>query len=323
MRNGECGIEGRAYIPHSAFRIPHSSPSRRRSPLRVEIVLQQQRRRERVHVVLAAPGRPTHRAHGAQRARRGEPLVPQLDRLSRVARNVGGKCPHGGSRFRLHPLLVERQADDDAGHRVVLEQGEEVPHRETFAGASREGGQGLSERARLIGESEADAALAPVDAEQPTRASAARHPCAIVAKNLLFVLVRFTRSSRNSIASTGGMSARKLRSRYTLLSSSLESRISSLRVPDRCTSIEGKVRRSAMRRSRITSMLPVPLNSSKITSSIREPVSISAVARIVSEPPPSMLRAAPKKRDRKSTRLNSSHSQISYAVFCLKKKKKT
>src|SRR2546430_9182499 len=31
------------------------------------------------------------------------------------------------------------------------------------------------------------------------------------------------------------------------------------------------------------------------------------------------LRQSP---DRKSTRLNSSHSQISYAVFCLKKKKK-
>src|SRR2546427_9457831 len=30
----------------------------------------------------------------------------------------------------------------------------------------------------------------------------------------------------------------------------------------------------------------------------------------------------PRCRDRKSTRLNSSHSQISYAVFCLKKKKK-
>src|SRR5688572_32638975 len=28
------------------------------------------------------------------------------------------------------------------------------------------------------------------------------------------------------------------------------------------------------------------------------------------------------REDRKSTRLNSSHSQISYAVFCLKKKKK-
>src|SRR5688572_32308195 len=30
----------------------------------------------------------------------------------------------------------------------------------------------------------------------------------------------------------------------------------------------------------------------------------------------------PVSRDRKSTRLNSSHSQISYAVFCLKKKTK-
>src|SRR5438309_3150625 len=30
----------------------------------------------------------------------------------------------------------------------------------------------------------------------------------------------------------------------------------------------------------------------------------------------------PRVQDRKSTRLNSSHSSISYAVFCLKKKKK-
>src|SRR5688572_32677659 len=33
------------------------------------------------------------------------------------------------------------------------------------------------------------------------------------------------------------------------------------------------------------------------------------------------LYLADPRRDRKSTRLNSSHSQISYAVFCLKKKK--
>src|SRR5256886_9159359 len=33
---------------------------------------------------------------------------------------------------------------------------------------------------------------------------------------------------------------------------------------------------------------------------------------------PQVLRTRP--QDRKSTRLNSSHSQISYAVFCLKKK---
>src|SRR3712207_7831686 len=34
------------------------------------------------------------------------------------------------------------------------------------------------------------------------------------------------------------------------------------------------------------------------------------------------LKALEPERDRKSTRLNSSHANISYAVFCLKKKKK-
>src|SRR2546430_12923580 len=35
-----------------------------------------------------------------------------------------------------------------------------------------------------------------------------------------------------------------------------------------------------------------------------------------------LLRILKSEQDRKSTRLNSSHSQISYAVFCLKKKTK-
>src|SRR5205085_11583271 len=39
-------------------------------------------------------------------------------------------------------------------------------------------------------------------------------------------------------------------------------------------------------------------------------------------PGPSVLSQPRPYLDRKSTRLNSSHSQISYAVFCLKKKKK-
>src|SRR2546430_16174357 len=37
---------------------------------------------------------------------------------------------------------------------------------------------------------------------------------------------------------------------------------------------------------------------------------------------PEAAGCGPPRKDRKSTRLNSSHSQISYAVFCLKKKKK-
>src|SRR5688572_14177213 len=44
-----------------------------------------------------------------------------------------------------------------------------------------------------------------------------------------------------------------------------------------------------------------------------------AVAQTGQAPPATPVAAPP---DRKSTRLNSSHSQISYAVFCLKKKKK-
>src|SRR5207245_7482810 len=49
---------------------------------------------------------------------------------------------------------------------------------------------------------------------------------------------------------------------------------------------------------------------------IRRPVGRDAAARIR----PRIRRAV--ERDRKSTRLNSSHGSISYAVFCLKKKKK-
>src|SRR5947209_15313163 len=39
--------------------------------------------------------------------------------------------------------------------------------------------------------------------------------------------------------------------------------------------------------------------------------------------PPRLDHTPRRTEDRKSTRLNSSHANISYAVFCLKKKKKT
>src|SRR2546430_3010987 len=60
------------------------------------------------------------------------------------------------------------------------------------------------------------------------------------------------------------------------------------------------------------------------------PISSSAAQRTrcrcgpIPWPPPSSpgRTRCPDSEDRKSTRLNSSHSQISYAVFCLKKKKK-
>src|SRR2546430_12489923 len=67
----------------------------------------------------------------------------------------------------------------------------------------------------------------------------------------------------------------------------------------------------------------LPISRSRTSSS--SPTSSSAPRA----PAPSKKRTAPSigtgfggvSSDRKSTRLNSSHSQISYAVFCLKKKK--
>src|SRR5690625_6408066 len=46
-----------------------------------------------------------------------------------------------------------------------------------------------------------------------------------------------------------------------------------------------------------------------------------ALARLIRERQPKLFEYAYRLRDRKSTRLNSSHVAISYAVFCLKKKK--
>src|SRR2546427_2461244 len=56
-----------------------------------------------------------------------------------------------------------------------------------------------------------------------------------------------------------------------------------------------------------------------------EVVKIPGIERVLKRPPCSRVGLLSCRnfpfRDRKSTRLNSSHSQISYAVFCLKKKK--
>ena len=65
-------------------------------------------------------------------------------------------------------------------------------------------------------------------------------------------------------------------------------------MPDLVTSIEGKTLLSDNFLSKITSLLPVPLNSSKMTSSILDPVSTNAVAIIDKDPPSSMFLAAPK-----------------------------
>src|SRR5438034_7284401 len=49
---------------------------------------------------------------------------------------------------------------------------------------------------------------------------------------------------------------------------------------------------------------------------------VTTSERIFTETPQAACPQTAARKDRKSTRLNSSHTVISYAVFCLKKKKK-
>src|SRR5207245_10473245 len=66
-------------------------------------------------------------------------------------------------------------------------------------------------------------------------------------------------------------------------------------------------------------ILPSPLKSS---SSGRHSIHTArGASRNVMIPSKSKTALGTSQRDRKSTRLNSSHGSISYAVFCLKKKK--
>src|SRR3712207_7982574 len=65
---------------------------------------------------------------------------------------------------------------------------------------------------------------------------------------------------------------------------------------------------------------PVARGDAEALEDVREAADL-AVEHLVGEDPLVARLALPEDRDRKSTRLNSSHANISYAVFCLKKKK--
>src|SRR2546426_6932733 len=65
------------------------------------------------------------------------------------------------------------------------------------------------------------------------------------------------------------------------------------------------------------SALPIYGDKGEGRGTLRAPAGVSALERT------SPFSPLPRISDRKSTRLNSSHLVISYAVFCLKKKKRT
>src|SRR5690625_201499 len=79
--------------------------------------------------------------------------------------------------------------------------------------------------------------------------------------------------------------------------------------------------------SRLSSTTPLPLTTADVERlrGLGDPIDLAEVDtayRPLSRLLALYVTASQRLRDRKSTRLNSSHVAISYAVFCLKKKKK-
>src|SRR5688572_31948352 len=76
----------------------------------------------------------------------------------------------------------------------------------------------------------------------------------------------------------------------------------------------------------LVSMPPAPAGAqtpaAAEASTVKQPAAAPAVAPKKPAKRSTRYSATRARKDRKSTRLNSSHSQISYAVFCLKKKNK-
>src|SRR5216683_5060162 len=66
---------------------------------------------------------------------------------------------------------------------------------------------------------------------------------------------------------------------------------------------------------------PSVISNSAMPDSCTRSISFFSLRRSIASSPPGGDSAPRTCGDRKSTRLNSSHDQISYAVFCLKKKK--
>src|SRR2546427_1842219 len=82
---------------------------------------------------------------------------------------------------------------------------------------------------------------------------------------------------------------------------------------------DDQVHEELFRRDAVHGAVPPPTILSATARTIEHGVRHLSFGDALAAQPATVAAAA---RDRKSTRLNSSHSQISYAVFCLKKKKK-
>ena len=145
---------------------------------------------------------------------------------------------------------------------------------------------GVMLRGRWLPQAEIEKRLAGIAKVGGERAPPSPRSIALIRLQRSSLGSRFRSVSRSFIALIGVIPAKRWRRVRDAASASSESSSSSRRVALATRSMAGKIRRSASSRLSTSSLLPVPLNSSKITWSILLPVSTSAVAMMVSEPPP-------------------------------------
>ncbi len=71
------------------------------------------------------------------------------------------------SRVTFRSIFIQREAHDDTYDLVFRDLLEQLRHGDALAGAAGQRGEGLCERLRLVRKGEPDAALAPVDSQNP------------------------------------------------------------------------------------------------------------------------------------------------------------
>ena len=113
----------------------------------------------------------------AVESRSSQNVTSRPERRAEVARGARG--------LSLFAFGREREADDHFHDVVPGDEGKHGGDRCALLGAPRQRYQGLGDQAGGVGHRDAEAPLAPVDGEHPSRPTAVghagRYPCAIVA----------------------------------------------------------------------------------------------------------------------------------------------
>src|SRR3989442_8903882 len=138
----------------------------------------------------------------------------------------------------------------------------------------------------------------------------------------LMPIRRWMRHTESSMPPCSSAS-RQARTCWYTLSTSVPSRSNRNASPRRCRDVMSTLPRSVLRKQQHLSGGLASLERAMRLGRLRQRELVGDAELELAALDPAQHLARPLQQDRKSTRLNSSHVRISYAVFCLKKKMTT